>query len=758
MSRTKPKHVPLHHPAPAPPTEMESPPRAARLTQLAFVLATALVVTRATLIEILRDPFDVSPGGTPVPRGPGPATGLWLDLLCCLPAVLILLRRIIDKKYVLRWSWSHVLMGLLGIWAVISRSWAADKFAAEVSSFHLLCAFVLLWSMTQLVRSWLRLRLVAAVSFGLLLVLLAHGFEYRFVEYLDMQRSWEQKKDEILKERGWAPGSFSATQFEKRVVGGEVFGFSASPNTFGAELVLLAVITLGIAIQHWLDNPDQPQERGTVIIFAVALALTAWMLVYTRSKTTAVTPTIAVALLAAVWKFRTFLARRRRTAYWTAVAAVAVAIGAVIAHGLYHHRLPGSSLTFRWQYWVGAAGVIARHPWLGVGWENFGPYYLAHRLPMAAEEIKDPHNFLVRALAELGIVGGVLTVGWLLRLWWELVQPIAPPANPAQSPVYGKWFPVLTAAAIGILAVTLNAALGIDWAQSPDYVIYESLRRLLLLGVFVIGTSLAALRSLQHPAADDRPAPWILYATLTGLAVFLLHNTIDFSLFELGPMYVFAMLTGSALGLRAPTAAGQKRRTLAAATALALAAIAWLLAALAFALPISEAEALAHDADENLRAGKPQLAAAQYREAFHAVPSNADYAFRAARALTYANAPADQVRAMLVQATSANPTAVEYWLWRASFESQMPEDRRDYAEIRRDYQRVLDLNPNDAQIRLQYAAAMEKHDPMLAAQQYRTALEKNALLNPDEIRRLPPEKVRELESKIRELQKADTRP
>ena len=40
--------------------------------------------------------------------------------------------------------------------------------------------------------------------------------------------------------------------------------------------------------------------------------------------------------------------------------------------------------------------LFARIPILGVGYGNFSYGYLAYRLPAAAEEIRIPHNMLVR--------------------------------------------------------------------------------------------------------------------------------------------------------------------------------------------------------------------------------------------------------------------------------------------------------------------------------------------------------------------------
>src|SRR5258706_3873012 len=98
------------------------------LTQIAFVLAMALVVARATTGDFSKDRSE--PMVSAAPRAGGPAVAIGLDLLCCLPAILVLARRVSDREYVLRWSWSIAAMGLLAVMGVASTLWASNKFWA----------------------------------------------------------------------------------------------------------------------------------------------------------------------------------------------------------------------------------------------------------------------------------------------------------------------------------------------------------------------------------------------------------------------------------------------------------------------------------------------------------------------------------------------------------------------------------------------------------------------------------------------------
>jgi tetratricopeptide (TPR) repeat protein len=490
---------------------------------------------------------------------------------------------------------------------------------------------------------------------------------------------------------------------------------------------------------------------------------------------------LGAAALAGVWLLRPWLARRARLAYAAGVALVFLALLAVVGHGVYHGTLPSDSLAFRWRYWLASARLFAQHPLLGVGWENFGPHYLSVRLPAAAEEIKDPHNFLVRFATELGAVGLALVVTWMLWLWWDLGAPrvpadnahddsaergaengdasahdlpplkrIGPGAARLERPAAAALATVVTIAGCG---VGINLLASIDWVQNAGFVAIEVMRRIGFVCLFVVGAAAVALRSVQRQELDDRPAPWVLYAMLVALGLFLVHNLVDFSLFEPGPLSVFAFVCGAALGIRTPhlTAAGGSPRG--ARGALVAAAVAWLVLAFAFAAPVAVAEEAAADGDDALRARRLDRAADDFERALSTVPYNADYAFRAARALLFGPDPrpqADRVIRLLDGAVALDPNRAEYWLSRANAELLRPTP--DAALVRRGYERALRLDPNNVQVRLDYAAMLTRlGDPSGARDQYEAALRQNDLLSPDEPKRLPPAKLEEVRKAISDL-------
>jgi len=703
------------------------------ITKVGFLLAIVLVIVRATMFEVMRNESIAVPGTTGAPSLPGPATGMFLDLLFCLPAMCVLARRLIDSQYTLRFGASHLLMAGLGFWTLLSVLWSADKFIAAVAAAHWIGALVLIWSAAQLVDSWKRLHIVGGVAFGLLLVLLVQGFYYRFIDLPDMQAEFKKDSTALLHARGVDADSIQREQIARNIASGEVTGFSISRNTYAAALVLLGIVSAGILIQRIIDK-DAVSWWAPV---GVVLLLSMLMLYrYVESKTAYATPFIGAAMLFAYSKKRRWLREHSRKAYWIGVSLFFLGVLAVVGHGLAHGTLVQQSLTYRWQYWVGAARVFVRHPLVGVGWANFGEPYLAVRLLQAIEQPKDPHNFLVRAFVELGIIGGLLMLAWIFRMVWELTQPalVVPESVEAddEKPVKHRQaiaFIIFTP----IVAMTVNGLMAIDFSQRSEWILLEVFRRAAFVLAMVAGLGLTTLQSMSRQEIDDRPAPWIHVASLVAIALFLLHNLIDFSLFEPGTMSVFALLLGAALGVRLPHRPRRRWGTAAVIAIFIAGGVAWFTAAGAGFWNVAQAETLAAEADETIRHnGDNADACAKYVQASMLVPINGDYSYHAA---LVSPAAAEQ---LLEKAILADPLSVRSR--RTLAELDLRSKSIDAAL--KQFAECITLDPNNMDLRLEYADALqENHRLNEARAQYEQVLKINNALPALEIQRLPAAKV-----------------
>ncbi|MBV8782345.1 MAG: O-antigen ligase family protein, partial [Phycisphaerae bacterium] len=541
----------------------------------------------------------------------------------------------------------------------------------------------------------------------------------------------------IYRERGWQPDSFIAQQFKRKVMAGEIIGFSASPNTYAMELVLLGGIAAGLAAQRIADR----DEWGWATVIIISLAPAIVMLWYTECRAAFVTPIFAAGIVAALALH--VGGRRRRTWFWGIVLIIAIGVAGLIGFGLSHGSLVHDSLTFRWWYWIGSMRIVAKHPLLGVGFANFADHYLAVRLPVASEEIRDPHNFFIRILSETGIIGAALLVAWMMRMAWEQTAPPRPrkPGPPLpHSPLTLLFF-----LAIGV--IVLNIAVSVDFSQSVAYISIEILKRIMWGGLLLIGQVVGTLKLSEDQINDSRPAPWIRWAILGSLAAFVLHNTIEFGFFESGPLGLFALLCGALLGVSSDGAERNGNWAISIA-----AIIGWLAAAFFWVFPIVRGEGFAQEGDDVLQSNRADGAVQNYRDAIATLPvADAPLLLRTATAQMYAGAMPSEVLGTLDRTTIADPNFIRGYLTRAEYELRFSTP--DLERVRQDYERAIALNPNDVAVRTDYAGLLERMgDSGGALREYDAALAANAGLSKDEPKRLSAKQVDDLNDRVKRLQ------
>ena len=105
---------------------------------------------------------------------------------------------------------------------------------------------------------------------------------------------------------------------------------------------------------------------------------------------------------------------------------------------------------FRLQIWTSSVRMVADHPILGIGLDNFLYQYRGgYMLPEAAEEpnISHPHNWLLNFWLELGLLGVAAAVALLVWAGRSVYQLVCSPARADDR--------LLGAAALGVFVDTL---------------------------------------------------------------------------------------------------------------------------------------------------------------------------------------------------------------------------------------------------------------------------------------------------------------
>lgn len=706
------------------------------LTRIAFGIALTMVGVRATILEAPRDL--ISAAGTP--HAPLAGTSLMLDLLSFVPVILIVVRRLVDPEFRIKKSPVHLVWMALAFFALLSTSWASDKYLTLVTAPQLISVGALSWSIMQCVRRWEHLRVVAAFAFGLLLVNAAQGILWREVEWKPTLEVFRRNQDSMLRERGFEPGSFAADRFVAKLEAGEMMGFATSPNTFGAIVVMLSIVSVGVMVQR-IVNKDESGWAGAPL---VGLGTATYLLSSVHSKAAWVALLLGMLCLGVWVALRGWMARRHRLVFICGALTVVLCAMGFLAYGLMERGLPDSSLNFRWRYWTGALGVFLEHPLAGVGWSNFADAYLAHRTAPAAEEIRDPHNYLIRLACELGTIGALLGLFWTGLLAWRITR-----ARDSEIEIRRSAFSTGKILLLAPAFVVGNILAGLDLSADSSYVLLEVLKRGLFGLLLALGVASVCLRSTKGSTIDTRPAPFLLASMIVAVGAWVLQSLIDLAFFEMGSMVMGMMLLSAALGLRTrePTRPG-RRVKIAAATALA--GVAWLAMLVIVVLPVISGVRLARRADD-VASRNPQEAAQLYAQAFDALPiDNYDYALRAAQLFTALPDGLGPARVWADAAVSANPRSVSAILLRAQiYWHGAPSNPK--AAIA-DFNRALELNPRDMSIRLDYAEMLLQFGHRKEClEQLRAVIEINDGYDAAEPERLAPEKYEQITRRIEAL-------
>jgi O-antigen ligase len=211
-----------------------------------------------------------------------------------------------------------------------------------------------------------------------------------------------------------------------------------SPNNVGLYLERLLPIALSFALllhDSTSNTGAEPHRRdkentiesfphwhrwiyvGMVGLFALTILLT-----YSRGALFLGVPASVLFLMVVLFTQSHRLSRRA----WLLIGATVAIAGIAILPFLSSDRFSSVFQTgtgtgfFRIAVWTSAVNMIADHPLLGVGLDNFLYEYPKYVLPEAWREpnLSHPHNFLLDAWVRLGI-GGVLIFGWMLVAFFK---------------------------------------------------------------------------------------------------------------------------------------------------------------------------------------------------------------------------------------------------------------------------------------------------------------------------------------------------
>jgi hypothetical protein len=354
--------------------------------------ATALIVAR---------PLVVSDGGPWIGDGE-PFAALWIIL-----AILWTLGALGRPRLTLRFSWIDAAVASFFAWWVLAALHGVESGAPRPSVNMLwdgVAALIAFFLLRQLAPVGREARALVVVMIALGVVLASISFHQYFFTLPADRARLKDNPQETLREAGvgpLAPGSPEFELYRSRLETTEALATFSLTNSLAAFLAPWLIVTLGIAMAA---RHDMTSRRRTWLAAALCGLPIAGALLLTRSRSAWIAAGIGTLVLWLLPRAATAADRRRRWPIVAGIAAAAIAIFGGLAIWRPALLEPAvRSFRFRLEYWQSTLAMIHDHAWLGCGPGNFGDYYTLYKLPIAAEEIKDPHNFLFEIAANAGL-------------------------------------------------------------------------------------------------------------------------------------------------------------------------------------------------------------------------------------------------------------------------------------------------------------------------------------------------------------------
>jgi O-antigen ligase len=354
----------------------------------------------------------------------------------------------------------------------------------------------------------------------------------------------------VFAQQNIAPNTLRHWQFEHRLYAKDISGFFTTSNSAGSFALLASFAGVALFADS-LRNRKSRSSAQQCILSGLGVAVIIFGLVITQSKGALAASLVAAAMFAFYLLAHNWLKTHKIIVLLACLLLILAAGGAVVGYGLTHSQLPGgNSMLVRWQYWRASVRMYADHPRAGIGPGNFAHAYFSYKPPAAIEEVADPHNFPLSILTKYGPIG---LVGFLamicLPLWKVILTKTSLSSTRTQQPA-PNLRRLAIPFAIAILAslllirpilIPIKTGGYIDLTMGVITYVMAMMYVIFLLYVapavaFAVGLWLltASGNETEHPGPGYTCAA--LFCAICG---FLIHNLIDFAIFEPGASDTF---------------------------------------------------------------------------------------------------------------------------------------------------------------------------------------------------------------------------
>jgi hypothetical protein len=486
----------------------------------------------------------------------GAGDTLWLVQLDFAAVILWAWSCLRSSNYAVRWSLFDCALWTLVAAHAISASTVfvsgGDKRTALNMVWEWIGLGTTFFLLRQTICTALDARRLASIVVALAVVLSGLGIWQHYVfyrlatrEYLEMidefdaleknPRANPRRLSELqlkLVSQGIPTDETGRKQYANRLqFSNEALGPFALANSFAG--LLLVMLVLAAELFRTLHGP---RSKAVIAAWAVAFVLLLYCLILTKSRTAWTGLLVAGALWGTSVLVRNRIWFTRRTVLWMALGVVGLLglfVVAAFGGGFDAQVISEApkSLSYRFQYWIGAARTVAASPILGTGPGNFRQHYLRYKVAESSEEIADPHNWLLDLWANGGLLAVVafLACVVLVVLAFRKGRAADDPSHSETNVQLPAWTVDVRGPALGFflgfVAPVAAASGNFDWWQwlllAAWVVTFAILRRGLgsarLAGVALGGAALGLMIHLSGAGGIEMPAVVQLLILLAAL-------------------------------------------------------------------------------------------------------------------------------------------------------------------------------------------------------------------------------------------------
>ena len=536
-------------------------------SRLALLLAGSVLVARFLTTENPRGWLGPLSAWAYAEPSPGPVTTLLFAGLLLLAFCLWLIGAARSGR-MYRWpAWLAISILSLSVFTVIAAALAHERRIAA----HLAASWITQWLAFLMLLDLLRCRayrkiLITAILATAALVSIKCIYQSH-VELPEMLAQYQQDPEKMLAGIGARPGTSRAVQFEERISQAQATGYFALGNVTASVLILTAMASLGLVADRLFTIRRKLSRLLGLILLAVTAAMI-YAIFLTGSMGAIAGLCFALVLFVGYLIVKSavncgFPSLKLQTYYRTLAVAVviivAIAVLAVIGVGLKYDSLGAKTLTFRWHYWLGSSGMLADSAWFGVGPGNFKYHYPAYKLAHAVEEVANPHNPIVQMFTEAGVLAGLSLIACLAGIFVASTKPSTQtPSTAAIAEDKPRARPLVWLILFAIGGFGLRTAVNTEGSAllrilGDTHTSEDS--SVLLLGliapliVWVIAYLITACDSDDLSGNNPPATPLLRIGVICGLAGFVLHNQITFSLLHGGGGTVFWVFAALAVAM-----------------------------------------------------------------------------------------------------------------------------------------------------------------------------------------------------------------